>query len=117
MNCGVPAISPVRVIAASSTARARPKSVNLTRSTPSRDGPCSNSTFAGFTSRWINPRRWAAARPSAICEPIRSVSVTLAAPSASSLSRSERPATYSITRNDADPPAPASPASPPGSTA
>lgn len=47
MYCGVPAMIPVRVSVESSTARARPKSVSITRSTF-----VSNRMLAGFTSRW-----------------------------------------------------------------
>ena len=48
--CGVPATSPGRVISTSSTARARPKSVIRTRSTP-----FSSRTFEGLMSRWTTP--------------------------------------------------------------
>ena len=46
MYCGVPAMTPVLVKLASSAARASPKSVNFTRSTPS-----ASRMLAGFTSR------------------------------------------------------------------
>ena len=69
MYCGVPATTPDCVIVASSTARARPKSVILTRSTP-----FSSRMFAGLTSRWINPWACAAASPWAACMPMRRIS-------------------------------------------
>ena len=46
VNIGVPVIVPVRVSVASSTARANPKSVSITRSTFA-----SNRIFAGLMSR------------------------------------------------------------------
>ena len=49
-DCGVPAITPLRVRVASSTARASPKSVSVTRSIPR-----SSRMFAGLTSRCTNP--------------------------------------------------------------
>src|SRR5215217_5836837 len=70
MYIGVPAITPDWVTLASSTARARPKSVILTRSTP-----FSRRMLAGLMSRWTIPCLWAAASPAAICIPIRRTSV------------------------------------------
>ena len=57
-TCGVPATTPLCVRLASSAARARPKSVILTRSTP-----FSSRMLAGLMSRWISPCAWAAASP------------------------------------------------------
>ena len=50
MYSGVPAIVPLTVTLASSSARTTPKSVNNARSVP-----CSSSMLEGFTSRWTNP--------------------------------------------------------------
>ena len=50
--------TPLCVRLASSAARARPKSVILTRSTP-----FSSRMLAGLTSRWTSPWAWAAASP------------------------------------------------------
>ena len=61
MYIGVPAMTPLCVRLASSAARARPKSVILTRSTP-----FSSRMLAGLMSRWISPCLWAAASPSAV---------------------------------------------------
>src|SRR5207249_3842538 len=94
MYIGVPAIRPDCVKLASSTARARPKSLILTRSTP-----FSSRMFAGLMSRWIFPIAWAAARPCAICTPMRSTSNGSSGPTRSSLCCSVSPATYSMTRN------------------
>src|SRR5829696_2810923 len=58
MNDGVPATCPAWVRLASSAARARPKSVSLTRSTP-----FSSRMLAGFTSRCTSPWAWEAAAP------------------------------------------------------
>ena len=52
-------------------ARASPKSVSLTRSTP-----FSRRMFEGLTSRWIRPCAWAAASPAAACMPIRTISAS-----------------------------------------
>ena len=62
MYNGVPATTPDWVMLASSAARARPKSVILTRSTP-----FSRRMLLGLMSRWISPWRCAAASPSAVC--------------------------------------------------
>ena len=70
MNIGVPAIMPDCVRLASSAARARPKSVILTARCRSP-----RRMFAGLMSRWIKPCWWAAASPSAICTPIRRISL------------------------------------------
>ena len=67
MYGGVPVTTPVCVTLASSIARASEKSVSLTRSTP-----FSSRMLAGLTSRWISPWAWAAAKPAAVCMPIRS---------------------------------------------
>ena len=93
MYIGVPAMNPDCVMLASSAARARPKSVILTCSTPS-----SSRMLPGLMSRWIKPIACAAARPSAICRPIRSTSVSSSGPVASSFCCKVRPAMYSITR-------------------
>ena len=84
---------PLCVRRASSAARARLKSVSLTRSTP-----FSSRMLAGLTSRWMRPWAWAAASPAAACMPIRSTSVTDSGPSRSIFSSSEMPGTYCMTR-------------------
>ena len=76
MYSGVPATTPLCVRLASSAARARPKSVILTRSTP-----FSSRMLAGLMSRWIRPWAWAAASPAAICMPIRRISTASSGPS------------------------------------
>ena len=78
---------------ASSAARARPKSVILTRSTP-----FSSRMFAGLMSRWINPCACAAARPAAACMPIRRISFTASGPRVLMRFSSETPAMNSMTR-------------------
>ena len=75
MYCGVPATTPLWVRLASSAARARPKSVSLTRSMP-----FSSRMLAGLTSRWTSPWAWAAARPAAVCMPIRRISGSSSGP-------------------------------------
>ena len=78
--------TPLWVRLASSTARARPKSVILTRSTP-----FSSRMFDGLMSRWTRPCAWAAARPLAACMPIRRTSLDRSGPSRSIRSWSDRP--------------------------
>ena len=72
MYCGVPAMTPLCVWLASSTARARPKSVIRTRSTP-----FSSRMLAGLMSRCTRPWAWAAASPAAVCMAIRRTSLRL----------------------------------------
>ena len=74
-------------------ARARPKSVILTRWTP-----FSSRMLAGLMSRWISPCACAAARPRAVCKPMRRISLTSGAPSRRIRSSRLMPATCSITR-------------------
>jgi hypothetical protein len=93
MYKGVPAITPDCDRLASSAARASPKSVILTRSTP-----FSKRMLAGLTSRWIRPCRWADARPSAACMPMRNTSLTASGPRALTRFASVTPAMNSITR-------------------
>ncbi len=93
MYWGVPAMTPLWVWLASSTARASPKSVIFARSTP-----FSRRMLAGFTSRWINPWACAAASPDATCMPMRRTSTSGRAPVRSRRSCREMPGTYSITR-------------------
>ena len=61
MYSGVPMITPVPVTPRVWSDRAMPKSMIL--ALPS----LSIMTFWGLRSRWTTPRRWASARPSAIC--------------------------------------------------
>ena len=93
MYAGVPAMRPDCVRLASSTVRARPKSVILTRSTP-----FSSRMLAGLTSRWTRPCACAAARPAAICMPMRRISFTGSGPPRSSFSWSVGPSMNCMTR-------------------
>ena len=72
MYCGVPAMTPLCVRLASSIARARPKSVSLTRSMQ-----FSSRMFAGLMSRCTTPWACAAARARAAWVPIRKISLHL----------------------------------------
>ena len=92
MYCGVPATTPLCVRLASSTARARPKSVILTRSTP-----FSSRMFEGLMSRCTSPWACAAARPAAVCMPIRKISLAPSGPVVDPLLE-RRPGTNCITR-------------------
>jgi hypothetical protein len=76
--------------AGGSIAFARPKSSSFT---PERV----IMTFPGLRSRCAIPRACAAARPSAICAPIRSTSATGSAPRANRRS-SDSPSSSSITK-------------------
>ncbi len=93
MYWGVPATTPDWVIVASSTARASPKSVILTRSTP-----FSSRMLAGLMSRWISPWAWAAARAPAAWLPMRRTSASSGALPRSISSWTDLPAMYCITR-------------------
>ena len=66
--------------------RAKPKSVSLTRSTPS-----ASRILAGLTSRCTSPCACAALRPAATCMPMRSTSTSCNGPSSSSRLWSEVP--------------------------
>jgi hypothetical protein len=92
MYCGVPATTPDWVRLASSAARARPKSVSLTRA-----GLPSRRMLAGLTSRWTIPRACAAASPRAVAMATRRTSASGRGPALSRASR-DGPATYGITR-------------------
>ena len=92
MYCGVPAITLEQVKLASSTVRAKPKSVINTRSIP-----FSSRMLAGLTSRCTKPWACAAANPAAVCMPIRRISRTGNGPRRSNRCCNERPGTYCIT--------------------
>ncbi|CPU67901.1 Uncharacterised protein [Mycobacteroides abscessus] len=83
---------PVVVAVTSFTARARPKSVTLSR--PS----VSSRTFSGLMSRCTSPARWAAASASSTWSSTSSVRPSVKVRSVSMVRRRFDPATYSIVR-------------------
>jgi hypothetical protein len=82
---------PVVVVAASAR-RAMPKSLSC-------GSPYSESrTLAGLRSRWSTPAAWAAARPPASRAPMRVASSASRGPAAATLSWSEPPETWGMSR-------------------
>ena len=93
MYIGVPAMTPLCVRLASSAARARPKSVILTALDAVLQQDVGRLDVAVD-----QPLAWAAARPSAICRPMRSTSETSSGPIRSSFCCRVSPAMNSMTR-------------------
>ena len=58
--------------------------------------PSPRSRFAGFTSRWMTPERWAAASAEAACTSTSVASSGAILPSRSTMASADRPATYSM---------------------
>ncbi len=87
----MPVTAPARVLRASASARARPRSVSFT--TPS----AVIRMFSGFRSRWTMPFAWAWASAASVCESTSAACAGASLPFALRISRTERPCTNSIT--------------------